>query len=60
MTLTPRDVNLLAHVTRHRMLSSDQLALLDGGNTQNLRSNEVLRRRDPDRHQLVGDQVDLD
>ena len=37
MRLTPRDVTLLAHVAKHRMLSSDQLAVLDGGSPQNLR-----------------------
>jgi hypothetical protein len=37
MTLTARDINLLAHVAKHRMLSSDQLALLDGGSAQNMR-----------------------
>ena len=37
MALTARDINLLAHVAKHRMLSSDQLALLDGGSAQNMR-----------------------
>jgi protein involved in plasmid replication-relaxation len=34
MELTERDVALLAHVSRHRFLSSTQLALLDGGSAQ--------------------------
>jgi Replication-relaxation len=37
MKLTTRDINLLAHVAKHRMLSSDQLAMLDGGSAQNMR-----------------------
>ena len=37
MELTARDINLLAHVAKHRMLSSDQLAILDGGSAQNMR-----------------------
>ena len=36
MQLTPRDLNLLAHVARHRFLSSDHLTALDGGSAQNL------------------------
>jgi hypothetical protein len=35
--LTERDVSLLAHVARHRFLSSAHLASLDGGSEQNLR-----------------------
>src|SRR5271168_1451737 len=35
--LTRRDITLLAHVAKHRMLSSDQLAVLDGGSAQNMR-----------------------
>src|ERR1700680_584711 len=43
MTLTRRDLNLLAHVARHRFLTSAQLAALDGGSFQNvLRSLRVL------------------
>src|SRR6185437_8460491 len=34
MELTPRDLSLLAHVARHRFLTSAQLALLDGGSPQ--------------------------
>jgi hypothetical protein len=34
MELTPRDLALLAHVARHRFLTSAQLALLDGGSPQ--------------------------
>lgn len=34
--LTDRDLGLLAHVARHRFLSSEHLALLDGGSEQNL------------------------
>ena len=34
--LTPRDVAILAHVARHRFLTSTQLAALDGGSEQNL------------------------
>lgn len=34
MQLTERDLQLLVHVARHRFLSSDQLAALDGGSTQ--------------------------
>lgn len=34
MELTPRDLCLLAHVARHRFLTSAQLALLDGGSQQ--------------------------
>jgi hypothetical protein len=37
MTLTKRDINILAQVAKHRMLSSDQLAMLDGGSAQNMR-----------------------
>ena len=37
MALTPRDITLLAHVAKHRMLTSDQLAVLDGGSAQNMR-----------------------
>lgn len=35
--VTPRDINILARVAKHRMLSSDQLAVLDGGSEQNMR-----------------------
>jgi len=34
MELTERDLLLLAHVARHRFLTSTQLALLDGGSAQ--------------------------
>ena len=34
--LTSRDLAILAHVARHRFLSSQHLALLDGGSEQNL------------------------
>lgn len=34
MELTERDLAMLAHVARHRFLSSTQLALLDGGSAQ--------------------------
>jgi len=34
MELTERDLTLLAHVGRHRFLSSAQLARLDGGSPQ--------------------------
>ena len=41
--LTDRDIRLLGHVAQHRFLSSDHLAKLDGGSTQNvLRSLRVL------------------
>ena len=41
--LTPRDLTLLAHVARHRFLSSAQLCALDGGSPQNvLRSLRLL------------------
>jgi len=36
MALTKRDLNLLAHVARHRFLNSAQLAALDGGSPQNV------------------------
>jgi DNA-binding PadR family transcriptional regulator len=36
MQLTGRDLQLLAHVGRHRFLSSAQLAALDGGSPQNI------------------------
>ena len=36
MALTARDLNLLAHVARHRFLTSAQLAALDGGSPQNV------------------------
>ena len=36
MQLTERDLQLLAHVARHRFLSSAQLAALDGGSPQNV------------------------
>jgi hypothetical protein len=36
MQLTDRDLQLLAHVGRHRFLSSAQLAALDGGSPQNV------------------------
>lgn len=36
MQLTERDLQLLAHVSRHRFLSSAQLAALDGGSPQNV------------------------
>jgi hypothetical protein len=43
MALTPRDLNLLAHVARHRFLTSAQLSALDGGSPQNVvRSLRVL------------------
>jgi hypothetical protein len=43
MQLTERDVQLLAHVGRHRFLSSARLAALDGGSPQNvLRSLRAL------------------
>jgi len=43
MVLTPRDMTLLAHVARHRFLTSAQLCALDGGSAQNvLRSLRVL------------------
>lgn len=43
MQLTKRDLQLLAHVARHRFLSSAQLAALDGGSFQNvLRSLRAL------------------
>ena len=35
--LTERDLTILAHVARHRFLSSEHLAALDGGSEQNLR-----------------------
>jgi hypothetical protein len=34
-TLTPRGLALLAHVARHRLIDSDDLARLDGGSEQN-------------------------
>lgn len=36
MALTARDLKLLAHVARHRFLTSAQLAALDGGSPQNV------------------------
>lgn len=43
MQLTNRDLSLLAHVARHRCLSSAHLAALDGGSPQNvLRALRVL------------------
>jgi hypothetical protein len=36
MQLTERDLQLLAHVARHRFLSSAHLAALDGGSPQNV------------------------
>ena len=36
MELTARDLNLLAHVARHRFLSSAHLCALDGGSPQNV------------------------
>jgi hypothetical protein len=43
MQITERDVQLLAHVGRHRFLSSAHLAALDGGSPQNVvRSLRVL------------------
>jgi hypothetical protein len=36
MQITERDVQLLAHVGRHRFLSSTHLAALDGGSPQNV------------------------
>src|SRR2546430_10109468 len=36
MQLTERDLTLLAHVARHRFLSSVHLAALDGGSPQNV------------------------
>jgi hypothetical protein len=35
LSLTPRALALLAHVARHRLIASDDLALLDGGSIQN-------------------------
>src|SRR5712691_4879805 len=34
--LTERDLNILAHIQRHRFLSSKHLVALDGGSEQNL------------------------
>src|SRR5580704_10064364 len=34
--LTARDLTILAHVARHRFLSADRIALLDGGSKQNV------------------------
>jgi hypothetical protein len=34
--LTQRDLNIIGHVARHRFLSSDHLARLDGGSEQNV------------------------
>src|SRR5258708_23048367 len=34
--LTERDLNILSHVARHRFLSSEHLARLDGGSEQNV------------------------
>src|SRR6266404_9043199 len=43
MQLTDRDLKLIAHVARHRFLTSTQLAALDSGSTQNvLRSLRAL------------------
>src|ERR1700733_9357215 len=36
LQLTARDLNMLAHVARHRFLSSAQLCALDGGSPQNV------------------------
>src|SRR5277367_2962296 len=36
MELTARDLTLLAHVARHRFLSSAHLCALDGGSPQNV------------------------
>lgn len=36
MQLTERDLQLLAHINRHRFLTSSQLAALDGGSPQNV------------------------
>lgn len=36
MTLTPRDLKILANVARHRFLSTDHIARLDGGSEQNV------------------------
>jgi Replication-relaxation len=36
LTLTARDLRLLAHVARHRFLSSAHLCALDGGSSQNV------------------------
>src|SRR5271156_4792302 len=36
LMLTARDLNLLAHVARHRFLSSAHLCALDGGSQQNV------------------------
>lgn len=36
MQLTARDIRLLAHVARHRFLSTDHLVRLDGGSKRNL------------------------
>src|SRR5580704_4573273 len=36
IALTLRDLNLLAHVARHRFLTSAHLAALDGGSSQNV------------------------
>ncbi|WP_292530875.1 replication-relaxation family protein [Methylocystis sp.] len=34
-SLTPRSLRLLAHVARHKLIASDDLAALDGGSVQN-------------------------
>ncbi len=36
-SLTQRGLALLAHVARHRLIASDDLALLDGGSAQNVK-----------------------
>jgi Replication-relaxation len=35
--ITPRNLALLSYVAKHRLISSDDLALLDGGSTQNVK-----------------------
>jgi hypothetical protein len=40
--ITPRNLALLAYVAKHRLISSDDLAILDGGSTQN--AKRELRR----------------
>jgi hypothetical protein len=40
--ITPRNLALLAYVAKHRLISSDDLALLDGGSAQN--AKRELRR----------------
>jgi hypothetical protein len=35
--LTPRVLGLLSNIAKHRLISSDDLALLDGGSAQNVK-----------------------